>query len=259
MSEAFTVTFAPVGTWQAFDVPNCDAWVVRGIMSFDDFIAFYDRTAAANPNYQVLSTFDDYIQACYTSGHAMGKYDLDPPDDVEAEPQPSRKRFDIIHAKFMALTGKATFSQLAGRLTWGPRQENVPSELQETSLNHLELNARPEACLDETLVLQIVPVGVPEDALSAFPSGYFVVDLTPFENHALAAHLRHEHGYKLVAIGASYMCFLRDQAADARTANAVATDVATLFRGTNQQQVEADLENVLLGKRHLILCYVDRL
>jgi hypothetical protein len=243
---ATSVTFAPAGTLQAFDTPLCDAWVVRDVPTFDGFIAIYDEKATAAPaGHHVFSSFDWYDQACYTSGHARGKYELDPDDDIEGP----EAKFAASHKLFMAQTGDTDFEGLAQRLLWPDGDEESPS---------LEdLNTNPDQCLDAYMVMQIVPVAVAEDALSAFPNGYFSDDLTPFEVHALAAHFRTHYGFRLIAIGAACLCLLRDVALTSVEAMAVASDVFALHEPPQDGQTADGLAAILTAKRHLILSYVD--
>jgi hypothetical protein len=250
MSEVFTITFAPAGTLKAFDTPNCDAWVIEGGTTFADFIAVYDEKSAAHPKHHILSSFDDYGQACYTSGHAMQKYDLDPPYEEEAEPLSSAEQFAIIQAKFQAHLGKVTFADLAGSLTWCDDDDD-------DQLSLLTLNTQPDLCLDTETVMQIVPVSAPEDAFAAFPNGYFTSDLTPFENHTLAAHLRTHHGYKVIAIGAAYLCFLRDEAAVGSSVARLCEDLVKLYKQVPPASLAAFAAS-LIGKRYLVLTYSDR-
>lgn len=243
---ASEVTFAPKGSLKAFDTPDCDAWVVRDVASFEDFIAIYYEKAAAVPQgHHLFSSFDWYGQACYTSGHARSKYDLDPDFEIEE----SDARFAASHQLFMAKTGKIDFADLTQRL--------LSPDGDEESRSLEDLNTKPDKWLDAYIVMQIVPVAVAEDALSVFPNGYFVDDLTPFEVHALAAHFRVQHAYRLIAIGASYVCFLRDVALTEHEARAVARDIKTLFKSPAGDQTGEKLIAVLIGKRHLILRYVN--
>lgn len=248
MTATPIVTFAAAGTLHAFDTPNCDAWVIENCTSFDDFIAIYDEKSATCPDHHILSSFDDYNQACYTSGHAMQKYDLDPPCDENIKALSSREKYDATFAKFMGQTGTISFANLRGRL----RDFKTNDEEQ---LSLLEVTTNPDFCLDAQIVMQIVPVSMPEDALSVFPNGYFQSDLTPFENHALAAHLREHHNLKLIAIGASYLCFLRDAVLTEADAISLARDIAALGDGTDATFSLQTLAAAIVGKRHLILPY----
>jgi hypothetical protein len=240
------VTFAPKGTLKAFDTPICDAWVIRDVITFDQFIAIYDEKAAkAVAGFHLFSSFDWYDQACYTSGHARSKYDLDPIEEIaDLDDQ-----FAATHQLFMAETGTKSFSGLAKRLSWAQGDGENPS--------FENLNTPPSQCMDVYMVMQIVPVAAPEDALSAFPNGYFADDLTPFEVHAIAAHFRAQHGYRLIAIGASYMCFLRDVGLVQHEALAVATDIMALHKAPTNGQSVTSVATTLTGKRHLILSYVN--
>jgi hypothetical protein len=248
MASPVKVTFAKAGTLTAFTTPLCDAWVIEGCDSFADFLAIYDQKSAANPDHHIFASLDDYSQACYTSGHAMGKYDLDPTDGDGGAELSSAEKFATTYTKFIAQTGKVAFADLAGRLM-GNAGDDEPSLV--------DLNTNPDQCLDREIVMQIVPVTLPEDALAAFPNGYFSDDLTPFDNHALAAHLRNRYGYKLIAIGAAYVCFLRDEVVDEADAKAVATDIVALYSDVDEVTAVSGLAAVLSGKRYLITNYAD--
>jgi hypothetical protein len=239
-----SVTFAPKGTVSAFTAPQVDAWIVRDVACFNDFLAIYDEKSAAALDHHVLSSLDNYDQADYTSGHAMGKYDLDP-ENEGASPD---VKFADTYRRFMQHVGTASFEALAGRLTWQDKDE---------AANLIALNTDPNQCLDALIVMQIVPVKLPEDALSAFPNGYFTDDLTPFENYALAAYLRTTYDYKLIAIGASYLCFLRANVLDGADLDALSTDIGRLYADGDGALSVKDLAQALMGKRYLILSYVN--
>jgi hypothetical protein len=242
---ATKVSFAPKGTLSEFDTPNCDAWVIENVDSFESFVSLYDQKSAASPDHHLFASFDSYDQACYTSGHAMGKYDLDRFDDSDLP----EVKYKATHDRFMGLTGKVGFGDLAGRLSWSEGDEESPSLL--------DINANPSQCLDARIIMQIVPVAVAEDALSAFPNGYFTDDLTPFENHALGAHFRQQHGLKLIAIGASFLCFLRDEIFTSHEASLVVADIMALHEPSDKPDLAGQLAAILTAKRHLILSYAD--
>jgi hypothetical protein len=240
------VTFAPKDTLHAFDTPNCDAWVIENAPDFDAFVAVYEeKSALAGPDFCLFSSFDDYDQACYTSGHAMEKYQLDPLyEDDPPEPSCDAK-FQAIFKKFKSLTEQSNFCDLAGKLI-GYNDLKAIAFL-------TKINKDPSLCFDTEMVMQIVPVGNPEDAMAAFPNGYFTDDLTPFENHTLAKHLREKHGYSLIAIGAQYMCFYRREPATKIIATETVTSVATLFEAKVGEQLAEKLGAALIGQQHLIL------
>jgi hypothetical protein len=243
------VTFGPKGTLHAFDLPNCDAWVIENAPDFDEFLRVYEeKSALAGADFCLFSSFDDYDQACYTSGHAMGKYDLDPPYDDEQPELSCDEMFQFTLKAFRAQTLETKLQDLKGKL------ESYQGEAGFEFLK--KINTNPTICIDKKMVMQIVPVQKAEDALAAFPNGYFTDDLTPFENHALAKHLREKHDYKLIAIGAQFMCYYRREPATKIVATDTLRSILPLFNSMVDAWPADQVVDTLLGKQHLVLPYV---
>jgi hypothetical protein len=242
------VSFAQKGTLKAFTTPNCDAWVIEDATDFNAFLKFFEeQSAQVGTDFCLLSSFDNYEQACYTSGHAMNAYELDPPYEDEEPDLTCDEKFDVTLEAFLSQTQEIVFDELSGKLE-GYNCARGTGFL-------AAINSDPSRCLDRKMVMQIVPVQKAEDSLAAFPNGYFTDDLSPFDIHALAKRLRDMHDYKLIAIGAQFMCYYRQDAATEVGATQLLRDIASLFDGVVGEWLASTLVQTLRGKHHLILPY----
>ena len=112
----------------------------------------------------------------------------------------------------------------------------------------------------QTALALHVPVTHPSEALFGAPNGYFLGDLTPAQNFVLAEHLRINHAYELMGLGASLIDFIRADPADKDDVAAVLDSVAWLYRDWNDTSGEwhdpvPGLKASATGSRLLFLGY----
>lgn len=214
---------------QLFTALLCDGFVVRNVPDFAAWIALLRTFQRDHPDVRVLGTLDNVDQSAYTSGHAIEKHELDRIEGL-AEPDEDRgyllrrDQFPIRHANLLTRAYGVTFASLAGLLPWStPGDANDP----------ITINADPEAALgwrhEKQFLAQLVPVATAAETVAAWPNGYFVSDLTPMQNLALAQHLETEFGLKLCAMGAGRLAFVSDTPLDAGTAAQAAADIVSLY------------------------------
>ncbi len=243
-------------------VALCPTVLITDIDAFAQLMAVVDEYAEKNPDASVLISLDDLGQAHYTSQHAMSSneldevegYDLSSVDAAAFENgehlgYPSTpSEFFILEANFRKKCAAADFAQACAKgLT-----------LDDDELSTLErINADPAQCLDDEVLLHTVPVREPSMMLSAFPNGYFDSDLDPFENYAVAEHLRQQYGYRLFGIGASCIGFRRAAPLDAGLAQALARDLTRLYNCANDPDKAARFAAIAGNHAHLMLKYVD--
>lgn len=214
---------------QLFTALLCDGFVVRNVPDFTAWIALLRTLQRDYPDVRVLGSLDDVHQSAYTSGHAIETHDLDRIEGL-AEPDEDRgyllrrDQFPIRHVNLLTRARGVAFASLAGLLPWStPGDANDP----------ITINADPEAALgwrhEKLFLAQLVPVTTAAETVAAWPNGYFVSDLTPMQNLALAQHLETEFGLKLCAIGAGRLAFVSDTPLDAAAAAEAAADIVSLY------------------------------
>lgn len=95
--------------------------------------------------------------------------------------------------------------------------------------------------------------------ISALPNGYFNCDLDPFENYALAEHLRLHYGYRLFGMSASCIAFRRERPLDAAKAVQIGDDLARLYHCTEEPQKAARFAHIAQRYGTLLLKYTETL
>lgn len=223
----------------------CDARIARGLTRFADLMALQAELQRERPDLCVLATLDDLGQAQYTSMHAVHTHDLD------AEPgDGGTDRFSILLANLRRLKKADDLQRAYRRIDW--------DDVDDESRSILALNRDPDSALllgnEPGIVLLFVPVDTAADAIAAFPNGYFSQDLSPMQNHALAARLEATHGMALSGIGASFLAFRRAVPLDASGAEALAGEIADFYEGTPPDDAAA-LAGALTGRDWLLLRY----
>jgi hypothetical protein len=199
----------------------CDGWTAHDVGTFARLVPLLRTLQAEHPDCRILASLDDLGQASYTSGHTIDVNDLDEPnanDGIDS----GASAFAIRHANLVARAIGTKFADVTGQLDWGS-DDNDP----------IAINTHPDQVLmlqhDSAIVIQRVPVARAADALAAFPNGYFTVDLSPMQNHALARHLEDHLGFALFGVGASYLSFWRTAPLDAHEVSSLGTIMATLY------------------------------
>lgn len=241
---------------------TCHTLLITEIDSFERLMQVYDEQAAEHPAELMLISLDDLQQAKYTSMHATSTHELDDVagydltnvhpnafEDGEHLGYPSTvSEFFILEENFRKKCGAADFAEACAKgLT-----------LDDDELDTLEqINANPALMLDSKVILRRVPVRESSMLLSAFPNGYFTCDLDPFENYALAEHLRQHYGYDLFGLGASCIGFRRAEPLDAAPANALGRDIARLYNCDDDPDKVARIAQIARNGRYLLLKYVD--
>lgn len=207
----------------------CDGFVVRNVPDFAAWIALLRSFQRDHRDVRMLGTLDDVHQSAYTSGHAIEKHDLDHTDEL-AEPDADRgyllrrDQFPIRLANLLARARGVTFNSMAGLLPWStPDDANDP----------IAINADPEAALgwqhEKQFLAQLVPVVTAAETVAAWPNGYFVGDLDPMQNFALAQRLEIRFGLQLCAIGAGRLAFVADAPLGTGAAADAAADIVSLY------------------------------
>lgn len=244
-----------------FTTMRCDGYRVDGAATMGALIDVMAELRAKHPGTQLLATLDDLDQAFYTSGHTIDKHRLDDADGYDlsrvdrsafenGEHQgylTTKSEFFIRHGNFLK-GATVRFEDLSGRLFWQPTGDD---------LDFFAVNANPDAILDKTIYVQLVPVDRACEALCAFPNGYFVDDLMPAENFAVARHFEERYGYRLFGIGASYIGFLKGRDLTIPEMRAFADDILSLHSDAGDPSLAGRVATVIGVQPFLLLNFVS--
>ncbi len=248
---------------QTFNTVLCDGVSVSGLTGFAELRAVVAELQRQHPDARILTSLDNVGQADYTSGHTVDKSGLDDTaghdlSGLEAVcfeggehlgHLSTPAEFPIRLANLLTASRPFDPASFAGGLPWLSGGDGT---------DIVNANRAPDAALRLTLdrqaIVQIVPVTRAADALAAFPNGYFVNDLQPAENHALAGHLEAHYGLALFGVGAEFLAFRRGQPCDAPLALAVATELVALYDEAPFASVN-ELAAVLTGRDWVLVRY----
>jgi hypothetical protein len=254
-----TVTRYRQGDEPTFATLLCEGYVCHHLGSLAALLDQLSVLSAQHPGHRLLATLDHVDQACYTSGHTIQAHDLDATEGYDLsnlEPAlfengehqgylSTPAEFPIRLSNFKAKCDLVAFEDCAALLFF---DRNDGAELFE----HL---ANPDALVDQTVYIQIVPVLRAWEAIAAFPNGYFVDDLSPMQLAALARRLEERHNYSVVAIGASWVAFKRSTELHLRAARALAEDIATIYKRDRHDFPVHRLAAHVMTKDWLVLNY----
>lgn len=221
--------------------------------SFEDLRHWRQMVANRHPDMGVLASLDDLQQARYTSGHCIDKHGLDDTVGHDLSHMGPERFEDGAFADYLKEPGDfpirlANFRRQLASAERNPETRKWLDCNKEITIT--DVNEDPDAVTDDFGIIQAVPVTGSADMIAAYPNGYFHGDMTPFEVHDVAVQLE-GLGYRLIAMGASYMAFWsEDLLSDPQIAQR-SLCVAALYETPD---IDA-LNRVLTGERHLILRY----
>lgn len=226
--------------------------VVNEVKSWQEVVDFILKENTQNKTSFILSSFDDYHQACYTSGHATGNDELDysPPDEEEVDYDSTLYYQAAFEHRLKALRASdfSDLSTLMGRI-----------ELSQEDIEILiKVNADPLQVCDLPLKLDQVPVLKSFELLAYFPNGYFSCDLNTFENKILSDHLTQNFDYQLIAIGASFLGFAQKEPLNSIQAEKLLEQLSALY-GVRDKESLQPLGHLCEKQNYLFLPYVESL
>ena len=242
----------------------CDGFVVQNADRLADLVAKMRQIEAEHPGYRALVTLDNLNQACYTSGHGTMMHELDDCDGHDLsglDPAAfeagehlgylsTPSEFPIRLANLLARAEGMAFADACDLLFWDGDPASDP----------VSINRQPDKTLnlkDERLVvLQLVPVSRSADLIAALPNGYFMSDLNPMQNHALALHMSEQYGLELFGIGSRFLGFWAGAALEEARAEQLAADLLRLYSEAPADAGE-QLAAVLAGRNCVLLRYTE--
>jgi hypothetical protein len=240
----------------------CDAYRIESVDSFTDMIEVYKRLTLENPGHAFLYTLDDINQALYTSGHARENYELDNTDGHDLSALNSScfengEHIGYFTSKEELFIRRANFLKACESVTIDNVYEKNLCLDDETAAELESANSDVSKLVDATSYLLKVPVQNCYETIIAFPNGYFIGDLNPFENYALAKHLYTEFGYMLIGIGASYLLFYRPEKPDEVRLEKLYSELVSLYSDDNNAAICAMFDKQIHHRDYLVLKYTE--
>ncbi|WP_340538078.1 hypothetical protein [Nocardioides sp. GXZ039] len=215
------------------DALSALTWLrLTGVERAEELVELVRAERAAHPGVQVLCTLDSIGQAAYTHEHALEDERLDP---AYADDAPDLADFDDEDAEQARAYELAVVEHIVDQLhspahasSWADLAGSRPTDPEEVDAI-ARVNLDPGLVVDHEVQVLLVPAGTPADAIAGLANGYFPGDWDTFENHAVASHLADRYGFRLFAIGASWLGFERDGALDAAQAKRLTDELAVLY------------------------------
>ncbi|MFG6443793.1 hypothetical protein ACFXQA_00805 [Microbacterium sp. P07] len=225
--------------------------LVEDVESLDEVLALLVDLRAELAPARVLVTLDDVAQCTYTSGHAGEDERLSPPlddidwDDPTAVAEREEATVQFISTQLDRPEFAAEWASLSAVRGLDPREVEA--------LVHL--NRDLDEVLDDTVIVQRVPVARDDLVIAGMPNGYFTSDWNTFQNHAIVRRLA-RHGYRHFGIGASFLGFDRPAPPAESDVDALVADLVELY-GAPTSRYWAELRSILRTHRVLLLGYTE--
>lgn len=239
-----------------------DMYKIEGCTSFNELIALYNKFRDNNKGKSVLLTLDDLGQCEYTSTHAKMMHDLDDTEGYDLSALDAAAFEEGEHIGYLSTPSeffirKQNFLKQAGSVDYDDVSDRGLT-IDEDELRLLaDINRSPMSYLDKQLLLAVVPVEQPYEAICGFPNGYFSGDLNPFENYALAKRFYDKYGYELFGIGASLLGFIGTKSLDDQQTRELTADLMALYDA--QAHIAARLVEIIKGNNYFFIKYTESL
>ena len=217
---------------------------VEEVTSFEDLAAWVE--SLHEEGYGFVATLDDVNQCVYTSGHAAEKHGLDVYEDPDL-PSTRDEWRETCLAAFQDPGRTVAWDDIAGTLV--VTADDVAALV--------DANRNPDDLLDSVSYVQRAQVSRNDLLIAALPNGYFAGDWDPFQNHAVIRRLA-LRSYRLVAIGAAWLGFVRPEPLTSDDAVLVVADLAQAYGDVEGAAPHwAELAEVLGTRRTLVLGYTE--
>ena len=230
-------------------------WWLSDWAAVDDILKFRDRQCQAQPGRRVLCVLDDQAQAHYTSGHAIGKHNLDLPYEAQLTAE-ELERFEsdailtperwanTVTTRLMKLASEASLDATAGRL--------IPINSADVGL--LDIYRHPDRAFTTPLKCYAIHADNPSLSIAALPNGYFTDDLTPVENYLLAEQMRTRFGYEILGLGSFLAAFVRPEPLSEAGVSKVISSVRDMYMGMTDE-LAAEWAATAANRRWFLLSY----
>jgi hypothetical protein len=119
----------------------------------------------------------------------------------------------------------------------------------------LRVNRNLDGVLDDSVLIERVPVSRDDLVIAGIPNGYFYDDWDIFQNHAIIERMA-GHGYRHIGVGASFLAFDRPEPLSASRADEVIADLVHLY-GSAESPLWKELASLLIEQNLLIVGYTE--
>lgn len=236
-------------------------YLIEDFQSIKELLEIYYNFRKEYENQTIIFTLDDLNQAEYTSMHATMFHDLDETeghDLSKVDPKAFENGEHIGHLttpseffiRKINFEKKSKTTEFVDACDKGLFLEKSELELLE------KINKDPLVFLDKKILLKIIPVQESYYALSGFPNGYFSSDLDPFENYAVAKHLKDNYDYDLMGIGASLLGFIRTYPLTESEKENLVNDLLLLYE-VEESLLDYFKKTISLQSNYLFLKYTE--
>lgn len=239
-----------------------ESYFIDEINNFSELIDVFNDFRDKYPDKSILLALDDLRQAEYTSTHSIMKNSLDETEGFDLS------GLDLVcfengeHIGYLSTPSeffirKENFLKQVSNIHFSDVCDNRLSIDESEVLLLKNINLSPLDYLDKSIILKIVPVDKSYLSLCGFPNGYFVSDLDPFENYALAKFLYEKYGYELFGVGASLLGFIRKEILEKEISQDLISDLSKLYNCT-ESMLESIIEPIQ-SRKYMFLKYVEYL
>jgi hypothetical protein len=216
----------------------CDEYRLSDMATSAELLAARQQIAIDHPQHRIILSLDDFRQARYTSGHAVMALDLDDTTGVDLAGLPAECFENGEHRGYLSTKAEfpiraRNFAAICDGVGFGEACDFGLTLDEEGMDEWIAAQDDPISLLDQPVSALVVPAQFGEEAIAAFPNGYFTCDLGPALNAAVARHFRQAHGYDVIGIGASYLGLWRSAPPVGTALEAVAADFRALYNMTD--------------------------
>lgn len=221
-----------------------------GVETFAEVLAALAEFRTEQPSARLLCTLDDLNQCLYTSMHASMDDRLGDEDDYDQDdPAATHDADNARIARIAAALGDRTF-----RVEWSSLVAEASAD--DTKVAAIVgVNRHLDGVLDDSVLVERVPVSRDDLAIAGMPNGYFDDDWDIFQNHAIVQRMA-RHGYRHIGVGASLLGFDRPTVLTEEQAHAVIADLTHLY-GAAGSTLWQELAALLAEQNLLVLGYTE--
>ncbi len=246
----------------------CEGYRLDGNFTLTEIHQYLCELRSKHPQDILLATLDDVYQSAYTCYHSQDTHDLDSVISYDPSHLPATafedhqgdtkhigylsltEEFPIRYSNFMKKASQANITSLTASLPWKMKGHD------KSIVTDDDIKNFPR---EKISFIQIVPVRTSPEAIAAYPNGYFVDDLNPFQNYILSKQMLDGFGFNLFGIGATYLGFMRDTLITKGEADQLGLFLAGIYYGyENNEPLDNIISKQLIGKSEFYIAYALR-
>ncbi|MCP9625142.1 hypothetical protein FOH10_15240 [Nocardia otitidiscaviarum] len=221
-----------------------------GVETFAEVLGALAEFRPAHPTARLLCTLDDLSQCLYTSMHASMDDRLG--DEEGYDENDPVATHDADNAR-VARTAAALENRTL-RVEWDSLAPKTFAD--DTKVAAIVgANRNLDGILDNSVLIERVPVSRDDLAIAGIPNGYFSDDWDIFHNHAIIERMA-GHGYRHIGVGASFLAFDRPEPLPTAQVEGVIVDLTHLY-GSADSSLWKELASLLIEQNLLVIGYTE--